>query len=106
MTDPSLVKIDIEGAEVFIAADLVELSERRDIAVYLSLHPPFWPEMGPPDDLLAAVSRFCLYDPSGNPIQFDELLARCKTSDPYPVWGSPMGNFFEILLLTGMIGER
>lgn len=106
VTDPSLVKIDIEGAEVFIAADLVELSERRDIAVYLSLHPPFWPEMGAPDDLLAAVSRFCLYDPSGNPIQFDELLARCKTSDPYPVWGSPMGNFFEILLLTGMIGER
>lgn len=105
VTDPSLVKIDVEGAEVFIAADLVELSKRREIAVYLSLHPPFWPEMGAPDELFAAISRFRVHDPFGNPIHVDELRARCDASDPYPPWGSPMGNFFEILLLSGPIGE-
>jgi FkbM family methyltransferase len=105
VTNPSLVKIDIEGAEVFIGADLVELSERCDIAVYLSLHPPFWPEMGAPDELLAAISRFRIHDPFGNPIQIDELRARCESSDPYPVWGSPMGNFFEILLLPGTMDQ-
>lgn len=98
---PCLIKIDIEGAEVYAAADLAELAARDDAAIYLSLHPPFWSQMGDPAELFAALARFRIEDAAGGELAIDELMARCMTDDPYPLWGTPMGNFFEIVLQPG-----
>lgn len=102
--DPSLIKIDIEGAEVFLDADLDLLSERPNLVIYLSLHPPFWKQMGDPEGLLGALAQFEIVEPSGKVMTLDELRARCLSSDPYPQWGTAMGNFFEILLFSGSAG--
>ena len=98
--DASLIKIDVEGAEVFLAQDLSELSMRKNCVIYLSLHPPFWKEMGDAADMMAAISRFRIEDPAGVVIPFDSLASRCTSDDPYPVWGTQMGNFFEVVLFS------
>lgn len=96
--DPSLIKIDIEGAEVLLDEDLGVLSERPNLAIYLSLHPPFWKQMGDPAALFAALARFRIIDAAGIIVPLGEVRARCQSPDPFPQWGTAMGNFFEILL--------
>jgi FkbM family methyltransferase len=102
--DPSLIKIDIEGAEIFLDADFDVLAERSNLVIYLSLHPPFWKQMGDPDALFGALARFDIVDPSGKSISLEDVRARCLSPDAYPQWGTAMGNFFEILLFSGSAG--
>jgi FkbM family methyltransferase len=96
----AFLKIDIEGAELPIAEDLRLLSKRRNLAVHLSLHPPFWERMGDPADLWRVLESFRLETPQGTPITVAQVIARCTANDPYPIWGTPYGNFFEIVLLS------
>ena len=99
--DPSLIKIDIEGAEIFLDEDLGVLSEQPDLVIYLSLHPPFWKQMGDPAALFAALAGFRIADASGRSLPLDKVRDRCLSPDPFPLWGTAMGNFFEILLCSG-----
>ena len=102
--DPSLIKVDIEGAEIFLDADLEVLSGRSNLVIYLSLHPPFWKQMGDPQALFGALARFDIVDPSGKSMTLEDVRARCLSPDAYPPWGTAMGNFFEILLFSGSAG--
>jgi FkbM family methyltransferase len=96
----SLVKIDIEGAELFIGADLVRLSSQPDVAIHLSLHPPFWGEMGGSTELLGALRGYRLYWPNGEKADISEVIARSTSGDEFPPWGTAYGNFFEIVMLS------
>lgn len=97
--NPSLIKIDIEGAEFVIADQIAALSAYADCAVFLSLHPPFRPDGVSSDALLAAIAGFDIIDCNAQPIAHDEIVRRVFSSEERPAWGTAFGNFFEILLL-------
>jgi FkbM family methyltransferase len=96
----SLLKIDIEGAEVFIGSDLLRLSGQRDLAIHLSLHPPFWGCIGSSTELLEALGCYWLYWPNGEKTDLSEVVRRSTSSDKFPPWGTAYGNFFEVVLLS------
>lgn len=96
----SLVKIDVEGAEVFIGTDLARLSSQRGLAIHLSLHPPFWAQMGNSVDLLDALRLYRLHWPNGDKADVSEVVARSTSGDEFPPWGTAYGNFFELVLLS------
>ncbi|MDP1611933.1 MAG: class I SAM-dependent methyltransferase [Sulfuritalea sp.] len=100
LRDVGFIKIDIEGSEVQIAPDIALLAARPGLeAIYLSLHPPFWPAMGDPAPLLHALGRFTTMTPDFQPLPLDEIAARCGSGETHPPWGTAFGNFFEVLLL-------
>lgn len=93
------IKIDIEGSEVHIAQDIAQLATRPGLdAIYLSLHPPFWPAMGNPEPLLDALARFTTLTPDFQPLPLNEIAARCRSEETHPPWGTKFGNFFEVVL--------
>jgi FkbM family methyltransferase len=97
--DPSLVKIDIEGAEASIVHDLPIFSSKRS-AIWLSIHPPFMDDKRRfSNDLLALGSDFYFVDENNRIISDDILSARIQSEDVRPHWGTQYGNFFEIGLL-------
>lgn len=99
LKDVGFIKIDIEGSEIHIAQDISRLAARPGLeAIYLSLHPPFWPTMGNPEPLLDALARFTILAPDFQPLPLDEVVARCKSQDTHPPWGTKFGNFFEVVL--------
>lgn len=99
LSDVAFIKIDIEGSEVNLAEEISGLAGRPGLAaIYLSLHPPFWPAMGDPGALLAAIGRFRTLAPDLQPLPLAEIMARCRASATHPPWGTPFGNFFEVVL--------
>jgi FkbM family methyltransferase len=101
---PTLIKIDIEGAEFIIADQLRAFSAAPATRIFLSLHPGLEPEPDRRNALVAALAAFDLYDTSLNPITLDVVAARIKSEEPFPKWGTEYGNFFEVLLVPR--GER
>jgi lipopolysaccharide transport system ATP-binding protein len=99
LLDADLLKVDIEGAEELIGADLRRLSHAGVKAIHLSLHPPFWKPANFPVELFDAIREFDVYDSRGNALALDELVRRSKATESHPEWGTQFGNFFEILLL-------
>ncbi|MBI5107545.1 MAG: FkbM family methyltransferase [Rhodocyclales bacterium] len=99
LNDVGFIKIDIEGSEVLIAQDIARLATRPGLeAIYLSLHPPFWPAMGDPAPLLDAIGRFTTLTADFRPLPLEEIAARCKSAEAHPPWGTKFGNFFEVIL--------
>lgn len=99
LLDADLVKLDIEGAEELIGADLRRLSHAGIRAIHLSLHPPFWKPANFPVELFDAIGEFDVYDSRGSALALDELVRRSTATESHPEWGTQFGNFFEILLL-------
>ncbi|KFB72079.1 MAG: bifunctional 3-demethylubiquinone-9 3-methyltransferase/ 2-octaprenyl-6-hydroxy phenol methylase [Candidatus Accumulibacter phosphatis] len=100
LSDVSFIKIDIEGSEVHAARDIARLAQRSGLeAIYLSLHPPFWPAMGDPGPLFDAMACFKTVTPDFQPLSYDDIVTRCKSDDTHPPWGTSFGNFFEVILL-------
>lgn len=99
VTDPALVKIDIEGAEFVITDQIAALSEVPGIRVFLSLHPPFAPADSCKDQMMAALEGFDIYDARLEPVTRETVSARLHSADPKPSWGTVFGNFFEIALV-------
>ena len=99
LNNVGFIKIDIEGSEVHIANDIAQLAARPGLeAIYLSLHPPFWREMGDPAPLLDALGRFTTLTSDFKPLPLNEIAARCRSEETHPPWGTAFGNFFEVLL--------
>jgi FkbM family methyltransferase len=99
LLDVAFIKIDIEGSEIHIAQAIARLANHPSLrAIYLSLHPPFWPAMGSPEPLLDAMACFTAMTPEFRPISHSEVVARCRTDDLRPAWGTSFGNFFEVIL--------
>jgi FkbM family methyltransferase len=102
INDIGFIKIDVEGAEMKLIADLQVLSCQKNLAIYLSLHPPFWGsqnELAQTGELLCqSLSKSIICDSLENELTKDQLMERitCKTS--HPKWGTEFGNFFEILV--------
>lgn len=92
------LKIDIEGAELDIASDLDYLFKNTNINIHLSLHPPFWSRVERVALLLECIKQFHILDSKLNVISYGELVARCRTKEKKPIWGTEFGNFFEIIL--------
>lgn len=98
ITDPALVKIDIEGAEFAIPDQIATFSRMPGIRIFLSLHPPFAPGDSYKDDMMAALEGFDIYDAHLEPVTRETLSARLHSNDPKPSWGTVFGNFFEVAL--------
>ena len=49
--------------------------------------------------LLPALSSFILLDSRWEPLTIYELKERCLDKSEKPSWGTPFGNFFEVVLL-------
>jgi len=97
----NFIKIDIEGAESLIHEDLIELSARKDLCIYLSLHPPFWTDKEQSAQrFLETVSFYNIFDCLDRPLSAGKLKERLLTEVTHPEWGTLYGNFFEILLKT------
>ena len=97
--DFSLIKIDIEGAEVFIIKDLAQLAQSRS-AIWLSIHPPFMDDKHEFSNNLGAHRNDFYFVDENNQIIDEELIrARILSEEKNPEWGTPWGNFFEIGLL-------
>jgi FkbM family methyltransferase len=98
----NFMKIDIEGAELYIANDLTELYSLGCGPILLALHPTFWPQIDPTlvTQLMAALKPFQIYDPDLNQLSHDEIVSRITSCEEYPPWGTPFGNFFEVLLVS------
>lgn len=96
----AFIKIDIEGAELSIVDDLTRVSsDYPEIALFLSLHPPFWDNSDKVEKLLACLAGFQVYSVSMNPISHPQLREMCLTREEKPAWGTPFGNFFEVLVI-------
>ena len=92
------IKVDIEGAELLILQDLHEILCGRNKA-FMALHPTFWSDKQSGHDLiLDFLKDFSVYNDEGVILDLDELSAMILTKDEYPSWGTPHGNFFEILI--------
>lgn len=95
----NFLKIDIEGAEKFIEKDLVALSETTDLAILLSLHPPFWDDKeAVSQTVLNMCSKYDIFDIDEKPMDLGVLKDMVLTNNSKPNWGTKHGNFFEILL--------
>ncbi len=99
--DFNFIKIDIEGAESLITNDFKKLSERRDLIIFLSLHPPLFSDKeNTTKSLLEAFEVFAVFDSSDKELPLNRLKEMMLTEESFPEWGTEFGNFFEVLLKT------
>ena len=98
--DPAIIKIDIEGSESKIMTPVLTESP-PGAAIWLSWHPPFWQDAGWLDEAVRLLyERYWVFDSELKPLPQDTLLARAKSTEAKPVWGTPYGNFFETSVLS------
>lgn len=101
LSNIGFIKIDIEGAETLIIDSLIELSNYNEIFIWLSIHPPFWTNKKKcADSLIDVIKLFELRDDNDNQLSTDNLRQMMLTDEKFPKWGSNMGNFFEVLLIS------
>lgn len=99
--DKLFIKIDIEGAEELIVEDLKNLAEKKDIIIYLSIHPTFWDNKEVAGrNILDACYKFQeVKDSANNNLAKEKLEEMIFTEDSHPAWGTIHGNFFEVILI-------
>lgn len=98
--DNLFIKIDIEGAEELILKDLETLKNKKYITICLSLHPPFMKNKG---EFCKKFLNFCycfntVLDSKLEPLSKENLEQMITTDEKNTPWGTPFGNFFEIVL--------
>lgn len=103
LDDDLFIKIDIEGAEELIIKDLEELAKKPNLTIYLSFHPDCWQDKEKTtEELLNVAYGFENIRFSDNrQIDKETLKKMCLTKDKTPDWGTPFGNYFEIVLNNG-----
>ena len=99
LKNPDLVKIDIEGYEVKIAGELLSAAEILP-AVHLSVHVPFFPPGSDVDMLVRISEEYEVFDDHGRQLSHKEFANRVTSTKPFPLWGSRVGNFFSVVLLS------
>lgn len=96
-----LIKIDIEGAEILIVDDLIEIANLKKTAIFLSLHPPFWVDKEKNTELILSLGNYyTIFDVSGVKVSSQVLENMLLTEEKKPIWGTEWGNFFEVLLVS------
>src|SRR5262249_51810231 len=96
---PVLVKMDVEGAEFATPDQIGAIGAHPGVRVFLSLHPPLVPAGADTSALTATLSGFDLYDARLAPLSHDEVAARVVSPERFPAWGTPLGNYFELMLV-------
>ena len=97
--DATFMKIDIEGTEFAIASQLAALAGFQKLRIFLSVHPALTTDSVDKRALVDALSGFEVYDPQLNRLSQDTVTSRILSTERMPSWGTPYGNFFEILLI-------
>lgn len=98
LTDINIVKIDVEGSERLCIAGLKVLAEVPDLAIYLAMHPPFWPEKrAVADNFMTLSNHFDLFDSKERPLSDNEFL-EWMMSDEKTIYPNKTGRFFDIIL--------
>ena len=94
-----LIKIDIEGAEALLLAELEMLSGLTGQVVHLSVHVPMFPKSSNLERMAEILSAFIVTDDRGGGLSAEELRARLLSTERFPEWGTQHGNFFELLMV-------
>lgn len=99
LSNISLIKIDIEGAEELVVGDFSCLL-KTGAAIWLSLHPPFYKDkQGFANTLSDLRAHYILTDHEDNKVEWSDLENKILSVEEKPIWGTPFGNFFEIGLI-------
>lgn len=100
LNDTSIIKIDIEGGEQFIAKGLDYISQFPNINVLFSLHPPFWADKQKTTDiLLKELNKFEIYTEKEEVIPL-EKVKEMMLSEKSCGWDGKSGIFFTLILKT------
>lgn len=101
LKDVAVIKIDIEGSELDVRNQITKLS-KLNAALLVSLHPPFWssqPLEKSAGQIVRALRPFKVTSVDGKSLSEEDLKAMITYSGTTPpAWGTPFGNFFEVIL--------
>jgi FkbM family methyltransferase len=98
LSDINIVKIDVEGGERLLTAGLKTLSDVPDTAIYLAMHPPFWPDKkSVAGDFMDVCKHFDMFDSKENPLTAERLW-ESMMSDEKTIYPNKTGRFFDIIL--------
>jgi len=104
--DACVIKIDIEGSEFEVADQIAQLAV-LDAAILLSLHPPFWKKTNQlaAREFIGYLDGFDLYTAEGQVLNREKLIDMITYQESrFPSWGTPYGNFFEVMMLPKKTG--
>ena len=101
LDDVDLIKIDIEGAEAFLAKDLERLSRRAGQVIHISIHVPLFPQTADKQLFARCFSGYKIFDDRGERLSHVALQQRILSTEQHPEWGTRRGNYFELLLIAG-----
>ncbi len=100
LSEINIIKIDVEGGERFFIDGLRSISEEPGIAIFLALHPPFWPDKRTvAEDLLNLFQHFELFDSKERPLKLQNLRDLMLSTDK-TIYPEKTGQFFDIILKT------
>lgn len=78
----SLLKIDIEGSELFLVRDLIKLAEHKGLTVLLSLHPLFWHHIpAKPEALKKLLDYYDFYTEDEEPFGAEDFERQATTQN-------------------------
>ena len=100
VSNASVIKIDIEGSELDVREQISALA-KMDAAILLSLHPPFWSTSlhQAASAMIAALRGFRAWTVDGKELDSSDIRTMIEyKGDSPPSWGTPKGNFFELVL--------
>ena len=101
ISDKNFVKLDIEGFESEIMADIMDISKFvNNVTVMLSLHPPFWKNLEQAtEQTLKLYDNYEVSTVEGEPLPKEQLKEMLLwQGEGRPEWSTHHGNFFEIML--------
>lgn len=82
----NIVKIDIEGAEIYLVDDLQYLASIPDLKILLSLHPCFWDNKSQAlESLESVINLFDIYDVMENKINFRVVINNSNKHEIFEV---------------------
>ena len=102
LSNTSIIKIDIEGAESMLAAGLECIANYGEgINVLLSIHPPFWtePKEKVVAKLLPEIKKFSVFTEKDTPLDLSDL-EKMMLDERESGWASKTEMFFAIILKT------
>ncbi len=93
------LKVDIEGSELNVIDDLSSLITQNN-KMLLALHPPFWESLESGcRTIMEHLKDKKLFSVKGKQLSHADVENMILTKEKFPEWGTPFGNFFEILIL-------
>ena len=83
LAELALIKVDIEGSELYLVDDLSKLASSLQMPIYFSMHPTFWPKFSDVDvagALAILMNHYNFYTSLELPISPEQILNYLETN--------------------------